>query len=104
MLDDAEDVLPRRPEPGADGRAAEVHHAQSLLALVDSPAIAGNRLGVRGHLAAEGHQHGVLQLGAADLDHAGELLLFRLKRLEQGDHLAFQVAQVQMAATRKAVG
>ena len=41
VLDDAEDVLPRRAEARADGRAAEVHHAQPLLALVDPPAIAG---------------------------------------------------------------
>ncbi len=41
MLDDAEDVLPRCAEARADGRAAEVHHPQPLLALVDSPAVAG---------------------------------------------------------------
>ena len=51
------------------------------------------RLGIGGHLAAERQQHGVLQFGAADLDDAGELLLFRLKRLQQRDHFAFQVVQ-----------
>ena len=51
-VDDAEDVLPRRGEAGADGRAAEVDHAQALLALVDAPAVAVERLGVGAHLAA----------------------------------------------------
>ena len=73
VLDDAEDVLPRGAEAGADGRAAEVHHAQPLLALVDAPAVAAEGLGVGAHLAAERGQHGVLQLRAADLDDVGEL-------------------------------
>ena len=80
-------------QAGADGRAAEVHHPQALLALVDSPAVAADGLGVGGHLAAESHQHGVLQFGPPDLDHVGELFLFLLKRLHQGDRFAFQVVQ-----------
>ena len=51
VLDGAEDELPRRRQARADGRAAEVHHAQPLLALVDPPAVAGERLGVGRHLA-----------------------------------------------------
>ena len=34
------------PSAGADGRAAQVHHAEPLLALVDPPAVAGEGLGV----------------------------------------------------------
>ena len=51
-VDHAEDVLARRGEAGADGRAAEVDDAQALLALVDAPAVAVERLGVGAHLAA----------------------------------------------------
>jgi hypothetical protein len=40
VLDDAEDILAAGRLAGADGRAAQVHHAQPLFALVDPPAIA----------------------------------------------------------------
>ena len=92
---DAEDVLPRRAQAGADGRAAEVHHPEPLLALVDPPAVAGEGLGVGRHLAAERHEHGVLQFGAADLHHVGELLFLLLERLQQRDDLALQLPQAR---------
>ena len=92
-VDHPEDVLPRRGQAGADGGAAEVDHAQPLLALVDAPAVAVERLGVGAHLAAEGGEHGVLQLGAADLDDVGELLLLGLEGLLQGHDLLFEVVQ-----------
>ena len=57
----------RRTQPGADGRAAQVHHPQAFLALGDPPAIAGDRVGKGTHAATERRQHRVLQLGAATL-------------------------------------
>ena len=95
MLDDAEDVLPRRAERGADGRAAQVHHAEPLFALVDSPAVAGKGLGVGRHFVAQRHEHGVLQLGAADLHHVGELLFLLLERLHQADDFPLQFAEAE---------
>ncbi len=92
-VDDAEDVLARRRETGADGGAAEVDHAQALLALVDAPAVAVEGLGVGAHLAPQRGEHGVLVLRAPDLDDVGELLLLLLEGLLQGDDLLFQPVQ-----------
>ena len=82
-----------RGEAGADGRAAEVDHAQPLLAFVDAPAVAVQGLGIGAHLAAQGDEHGVLELGAAHLDHVGELLLLCLEGLLQAQHLLFELVQ-----------
>ena len=84
---------PRRGEAGADRRAAEVDHAQALLALVDAPAVAVERLGVGAHLAPERGEHGVLPLRAPDLDHVRELLLLGLERLLQRDDLLLEPVQ-----------
>ena len=92
-VDDAEDVLPRRREAGADGRAAQVDDAQALLALVDAPAVAVEGLGIGAHLAAQRGEHRVLVLGAADLDHVGERLLLLLEGLLQGHHLLLEPVQ-----------
>ena len=51
LIHDAEDELARRSQSGADRRPAQVHHAQALLAFVNAPAVAVDRLGVRAHLA-----------------------------------------------------
>ena len=90
---DPEDELPRRGQPGADGGAAKIDDAQTLLAFVDAPAVAGHRLGIRPHLAAQGGQHGILQLGAADLDDMREALFGGLKGFLQGNHASLQLAQ-----------
>ena len=71
-------------EAGADGGSAEVDDAESFAAFVDSPAIASDGFGVGAHLATEGDEDGVLQLGAADFDDVGEFVLFTLKGFEEG--------------------
>ena len=92
-VDDAEDVGARRGQPGADRRAAEVDHAQPLLALEHAPAVAAAGFGPGRAFGAERHRTGVLQLRAADLDDVREVALARLeRRLQPGDGL-FQPAQ-----------
>ena len=100
-----EDELPRRGQAGAHGGAAQVDHAQPLLALVDAPAVAAEGLGVGAHLAAQGDEHGVLHLGAGHLDHVGVALLQFLEGLLQGHHLVLRGGGAGvMAARRRAVG
>ena len=80
-----------RPVP--DGGAAQVDHAQPLLALVDAPAVPAEGLGVGAHLAAQGDEHGVLHLGAGHLDHVGVALLQLLEGLLQRDHVVLEVVE-----------
>ena len=92
LVHDAEDVGARRAEAGADGGPAEVHDPQPLLALVDPPAVAPERLGRGRHLASQRQQHGVLHLRAADLHDAGEGAFLALERLLQREHLRLERA------------
>ena len=82
-----------RAQARADGRAAQVHHAQAFFALVDAPAVAGNGLGIGATFRAQRHEHRILKLGAADLDHVGKRLFLLLERLQQHDDFPLQLAQ-----------
>jgi len=93
LLHRQEDVVPRGAQASAHGRAAQVHGPQPLLALEDPPPVAGQGFGPGRALGAQGHGHGVLQLGAAHLDHLPEGALLVLEGLlQQGDGF-FQAAQ-----------
>ena len=58
---------------GADRGAAEVDLVQQRRASLEPVLVLAERDRVGAELLAQGHRHGVLQLGAADLEHVGEL-------------------------------
>jgi hypothetical protein len=100
-----ENELPRGGQPRADGGAPEIDDAQPLLAFVNAPAVTVHRLSIRPHLAPQGRQHRILQLGPADLDDMREALLSGLKGFLQSNHASFQLrATATTAASFKAVG
>ncbi len=89
FFDDEKDIVPGRRKTCPDGRPAEVHHAETFLALERPPPVAGDRLREGREFRAEGHGNRFLHLRSADLDDGAEGLLFLLKGpLEVGNGLA----------------
>ncbi len=78
-------------EAGADGRATEVDLADEFARLAQAPAILVQHEGEGGEFLTEGHENGVLELGASDLEDVGELLSLG------GEGLLQQVHGVQQA-------
>jgi hypothetical protein len=61
-------------DAGADGGGAEVDLADQQRGFLQALLVLAEHGGVGRELLAQGHRHRVLQLGAAHLQHVGELL------------------------------
>ena len=90
-LDHAEAVAALRRVGEAHRRPADVHLPQALLHFIYAPAIARDGLRRRAELLAQGHGHGVHELGPAQLAHVVELVLPPLERLLQAGALLAQL-------------
>jgi len=93
FFDDQKNVVAGRGKARADGRTAEIHHAQTLLALERPPAVAADRLGKGGKFGAQRDRYGILQLGAAHFNDGGECLFFFLQGALQRGRLGGETAQ-----------
>ena len=88
-------VARRRRHRGADRRGAEVDLVQELPDLGDALHFLADRRAPAVELLAERHRHGVLQVGAAHLQHLVELLALGEERLLQPGQRLHVAGQAQ---------
>jgi hypothetical protein len=73
-------------DAGADGGGAEVHLADQQRGFTEALLVFAEHHGVGRELLAEGHRHGILQLGAAHFQHIGKFLGLALEGAAQVGH------------------
>ena len=80
----------RRVDAGADGGGAQVDFLDQATGLAQAGLVLANHHRVGHELLAQRHGHGILQLGAADLEHVLELACLGLEAFAQDGHGAEQ--------------
>ena len=88
-------VAVRCVDAGADRRRAEIHFGDQRTRFAQPRLVFADHDREGEELLAQGHRHGVLQLGAADLQHALELVGLGLERAPQLGHLGEQAVDAE---------